>query len=147
MTNSPVKYKFLFSVSDMNKCPASFFTTACILSLVQTSWAAEEMLSTVVLRYPQSDSGTATGFSPSLGKFSTECLTKGIGSCCLFPSWVFKTDVNVCMFQILRNGMCSLKTIHAEELPVHKGSYPAPTMRNIQKLRNVGGNPKCLVLT
>lgn len=44
MTNSPVKYKFLFSVSGMNKCPASFFMTVYILSLVQTYWAAEEMV-------------------------------------------------------------------------------------------------------
>lgn len=97
MTNSPVKYKFLFSVSDMNKCPASFFMTVCILSHVQTYWAAEEMLSTMALRYPQSSSGTATDFSPSLGKFSTECLTKGIGSCCLFPSQVSVQDRCECL--------------------------------------------------
>lgn len=32
--HSPVKHKFLFSVSGMNKCPASFFTTVYTLSLV-----------------------------------------------------------------------------------------------------------------
>lgn len=45
-----------------------------------------------------------------------------VAAACFLHKWVFKTDVNVCMSQILRNGMCSLKIIHAEELPVQKGS-------------------------
>lgn len=129
MSNTPVKYNSLFSASGMNKCPASFFRTMYILSLVQTYWAAEEKLVFSTLSHCLALQQVS--FSPSLGNFSTECVTKGIGSCCLFLSQVSVQDVNDCMSQILRNGMCSLKIVHAKELPVHEVSHPA--IRNIQK--------------
>lgn len=87
--------------------------------------------------------GSATGFSPSLGKASTDCLTKSIASCCLYPSQAsVHTHVNVCMPQISRNGMCSLKTVHANGLSVHKVSRPPPAMRNIQKPQKRGKQSK-----
>lgn len=130
MTNSPVKYKFLFSVSGMNKCPASFMTVYT-LSLVQTYWAAEETLLFSTLSYSLAVQQVSLHL---LANFLKNVKQKAlVVAACFHHKWVFKTHVNVCTSQILRKGMCSLKIVHVKELPVHKVSHPVPKMRNIQK--------------